>query len=282
MDDLPVESKASLGATSLQGAGGVSAFSSLPLGGFFPTTAATRCCGTAPLTDLSGPAAQLAATQALTVALIQLLLALMQGTKNSGLAGAGPLGALGASGAAAGNAIGGGGATRKAAGGGGSARKTSGGGNVKVGEQQGQLRADAKGKVKPKDLQAYLEQRIARSKLNGFKPKDGSRYGVDGSAKSWAAFMTKLVSQESGYDTNAVGDVGYFRGGSRGLFQLSYDDASSYHLNGGKPFTASQLADPAFNADVAVAIMEHLVRKTGSISSGGGQYWGPIKHGWTG
>jgi len=155
-------------------------------------------------------------------------------------------------------------------------------GGSPVSAQQGRLKTGGGGKVNPKDLQAYLEQRIAGSRLNGFKPRDGAQYGVDGSPRSWAAFMTKLVGQESGYDTNAVGDVGVFRGGSRGLFQLSYDDATNYGLNGGKPFTASQLADPAVNADAAVAIMERLVTKKGSISGGAGQYWGPIKRGWNG
>ncbi|MBI3924735.1 MAG: transglycosylase SLT domain-containing protein [Armatimonadetes bacterium] len=168
------------------------------------------------------------------------------------------------------------------AGGGGSSPRVSISGEAPLGGASGELKADSSGKVKPDQLRAYLEKRIASSKLNGFRPEDGARYGVDGSARSWADFMTKLVQQESGFNSKDVSEPDAFRGGSRGLFQLSFDDAKTYGLNGGKPFTAEQLADPAFNADVAVTIMERLVLKTGSISSGAGQYWGPIKRGWTG
>lgn len=234
--------------------------------GFAPAAAGNRSLGLGAAPEL--PAAMaLATTQALTVALLAILVELLTGRNGSrpaGLAG----GAAGTAGATA--------TGRNAAGASPEAPSQS------TPPARGALRADSKGRVSPRDLQAYLEQRIAGSKLNGFKPRDGARYGVDGSPRSWAAFMTKLVAQESDYDTRAVGDVGYFRGGSRGLFQLSYDDATSYGLNGGKPFTAEQLADPAVNADAAVSIMERLVLKSGSISDGGGRYWAPIKRGWTG
>lgn len=146
----------------------------------------------------------------------------------------------------------------------------------------GELKADSKGKVSPADLKAYIQQKIQSSKLNGFKPRDGQAYGVDGSPASWANFMTKLCEKESSFKSGTVGDVGQFRGGSRGLFQLSYDDAKNYKLNGGKPFTAQQLADPKTNVDAAIAIMESLVTRNGSIQGGAGKYWGPIKRGWKG
>lgn len=154
------------------------------------------------------------------------------------------------------------------------------------GQQQasssGTLQKSAKGRVNQNDLRAYLEQRIASSGLNGFKPQDGASYGVDGSAKSWANFMTKLVGKESNFNSNDVSEPDAFRGGSRGLFQLSFDDAKNYGLNGGKPFSAEQLADPKANADAAVTIMERLVKKNGTIRGGAGKYWGPIKRGWKG
>ncbi len=146
----------------------------------------------------------------------------------------------------------------------------------------GDLKADSRGKVSPADLKAYIQQKISSSKLNGFKPRDGAAYGVDGSPGSWANFMTKLCQKESDFKSGTVGDVGQFRGGSRGLFQLSYDDAKNYKLNGGRPFTAQQLADPKTNVDAAIAIMESLVTKNGSIQGGAGKYWGPIKRGWKG
>jgi hypothetical protein len=155
-----------------------------------------------------------------------------------------------------------------------------------TGQQQapssGTLQKGDNGRVNQNDLRAYLEQRIASSGLNGFKPQDGDSYGVDGSAKSWANFMTKLVGKESNFNSNDVSEPDAFRGGSRGLFQLSFDDAKNYGLNGGKPFSAEQLADPKANADAAVTIMERLVKKNGTIRGGAGKYWGPIKRGWKG
>lgn len=144
----------------------------------------------------------------------------------------------------------------------------------------GQLAKNSHGRVNPNDLRSYLEQRIAGSGLNGFKPEDGAQYGVDGSAKSWANFMTRLVEKESDFNSNDVSEPDAFRGGSRGLFQLSMDDAKNYGLNGGRSFSPQQLADPKTNADAAVTIMERLVRKSGSIRQGAGRYWGPIKRGW--
>lgn len=146
----------------------------------------------------------------------------------------------------------------------------------------GKLAKNAQGRVNPNELRAYLEQRIAGSGLNGFKPQDGDQYGVDGSAKSWANFMTKLVGKESDFNSNDVSEPHAFRGGSRGLFQLSMDDSKNYGLNGGRSFTSEQLADPKVNADAAVTIMERLVKKSGSIRLGAGKYWGPIQRGWHG
>ena len=218
--------------------------------------------------------------------LLLMLLGLMQGS--TGTAQSGGTNGAGASPSGGANAIGAaqsGGASATGASQSGGANATGAAANsagAGGGAGTGELKADASGKVKPEELKAYLEQRIASSKLNGYKPKDGAKFGVDGSAQSWAAFMTKLAEKESSFSTKTVGDVGDFRGGSRGLFQLSYDDAKNYGLNGGKPFSAEQLADPKVNVDAAVTIMETLVLKSGSIAEGGGKYWGPIRRGWSG
>lgn len=283
MDSMNVDPMQGSGLGAFQIPGMTAGMPGLAGAGMSPTAAASRCLGLVGMPELTDPASQLAAAQAFTAALLKMIMQLLYGKHQGGAAGFPPMATAPMNGGGSPAAYSGGGGGSAAAGSSSSARSggsaTSGG---TVGGNQGAVKAGANGKVDPKALQAYLEQRIARSKLNGFKPSDGSRYGVDGSAASWAAFMTKLVEPESGYDTNAVGDVGVFRGGSRGLYQLSYDDATSYNLNGGKPFTAEQLADPAFNADVAVSIMEYHVLKAGSISGGAGQYWAPIKNGWTG
>jgi hypothetical protein len=83
----------------------------------------------------------------------------------------------------------------------------------------GQIPVDPKtGRV---DKQAYYNaavQKIANSKLNGFVPKDGAKYGIDGSPESWAKYMTRMTSQESSFNTRTTnsGDPG----GSLGLLQF--------------------------------------------------------------
>lgn len=142
--------------------------------------------------------------------------------------------------------------------------------------------AFATAKVDPTWLRSYLAQRIAQSPLAGTVPSDGARYGIrTGAPGEWADMMARLAYHESGLKNSTVGDVGHFGSGSRGLFQLSVGDAPTYGLNGGRPFTHDQLADPRANADAAVSIASALVGKTGSIQGGMGRYWGPVQRGWT-
>ena len=142
-------------------------------------------------------------------------------------------------------------------------------------------------KVNPSSLNNYLVQRLQASKLNGYVPSDGAKYGIDGTPQSWANLLTNLAGKESSFNNNTVGDVGRFIGNSNGLFQLSPNDALNYKLQS-TPFTQSQLRDPYTNADAAVRIAESLVGRDGSIAGyGNGKnlgmsaYWGPLRRGWT-
>lgn len=141
----------------------------------------------------------------------------------------------------------------------------------------------AGGRMQAGDVRNIFLDEVKRQGLVGTVPPDGAKYGIKtGSAEEWAAYFTALSYHESGHDNRNVGDVGQFVGGSRGLLQLSYNDAQNYGFNNGKPFTAEQLADPKFNAAVGVAITKQLVGQHGSIEGGAGKYWGPIsKEGWT-
>jgi hypothetical protein len=137
------------------------------------------------------------------------------------------------------------------------------------------LTAGAGGVVNKAALQSRLENMISSSPLNNFKPADGDRYGIKtGSAKEWAAFMTKTAGAESSFKTSTVGDVGQFGGhGSRGLFQLSPQDALTYKIQN-TPFTHEQLADPEVNARAAVSIMNQRVRAGGiGGREGAAKYW---------
>lgn len=139
------------------------------------------------------------------------------------------------------------------------------------------------GAMDPRTVHSMFRAEVERQGLVGMVPMDGPKYGIrTGSAEEWANYFTGLAKHESGLKNSTVGDVGDFEGGSRGLLQLSYADAPRYGLNGGKPFTPEQLADPAQNAAAGVAITKQLVGKAGTIRGGAGQYWGPIsKEGWT-
>ncbi len=140
-----------------------------------------------------------------------------------------------------------------------------------------------KGAMDPRHVYGMFLSEVEKQGLVGLVPTDGASYGIrTGSAKEWAAFLTGLAAHESGLKNETVGDVGQFRGGSRGLLQLSYDDAQNYGLNGGQPFSPEQLADPAQNAAAGVAIIKKLVSGAGSIRGGAGKYWGPItRENWT-
>jgi len=146
----------------------------------------------------------------------------------------------------------------------------------------GALVPNSRGKVNSGALYNFLKQEIENSKLLGFVPKDGKKYGIDGSGDSYADFMTQTAQWESGFRVNAKGDVGRYRGGSNGLFQLSPDDALTYKIQK-TPFTIQQLQDPALNARVAVKILEDNVLRDGvmvgqsgpSTFLGASAYWGP-------
>lgn len=149
----------------------------------------------------------------------------------------------------------------------------------------GAISVNANGKVNEGQFLGYLEQQIAKSKLNGYKPADAAKFGIDGSPKSWANYFYHLSYRESSHSVNTVGDVGLFAGNSNGLFQLSPNDAVNYRLNNGKPFSQEQLRDPVTNTNAAIAITERLVLRDGAIGSdrktGAARYWGPLSKGWT-
>ena len=137
------------------------------------------------------------------------------------------------------------------------------------------LKANAKGFVDKGALQGRLQELIKGSPLEGMKPEDAARFGIKtGSATEWASLMSEMAGKESSYKTTEVGDIGHFGSGSRGLFQLSQQDAITYGLQK-TPFTKEQLADPDFNSRMAVAIMAKRVAAGGIAGpKGAASYWG--------
>ena len=130
--------------------------------------------------------------------------------------------------------------------------------------------ADPKGRVNPDQLNSALEQRIANSSLNGYVPTDGAKFGVDGSPKSWANYLTKLAEKESSYNINTRNNDD--PGGSLGIFQVSVLDGKRYGANpSGGNWTESQLKDPMNQIETVVKIHEKQVLKSGTIALGSGK-----------
>lgn len=147
----------------------------------------------------------------------------------------------------------------------------------------GPVAADRGGKINANQFRQMMIGRLQNSGLNGYVPPDGPKYGITkGTPQEWANYFVGLAQHESGLNVKTTGDIGRFRGNSNGLYQLSPDDAKTYGFQA-TPFTMEQLADPNFNADIAVRIHEHwILKKRKGIKDGAGKYWGPIsREGWT-
>jgi hypothetical protein len=149
----------------------------------------------------------------------------------------------------------------------------------------GELPKNSSGKIDPNQLKTYLSQRLASSPLTqynngaGFVPSDASKYGIDGSANSWANYFTKLAEYESTFNSTEIYrevDMAPNKKGevikSTGLFQVSYESVRGYGI--GKGLTDEELQekllDPFFNAEAAIAIHEQNVMKSGSVESSSG------------
>ena len=134
----------------------------------------------------------------------------------------------------------------------------------------GGLSAGARGAVDAAALHARLRDLIGQSKLKGFLPPDAAKYGFKtGSAEEWAGLMSGIAVRESSNNARTAGDSGK----SIGLFQLSAQDAVTYGIQK-TPFTREQLADPDFNARMAVVIAEKRALAGGVGGRGGmADYW---------
>lgn len=129
------------------------------------------------------------------------------------------------------------------------------------------LTVGSNGRVDPNQLRTHIEGQIKNSSLNGFVPKDGAKYGVDGSAKSWANFLTGLSEKESGWKATTTFKESFTNNGkpviSTGLFQVSTGSLPGY---GFKNVTQQQLNDPVFNTNAAIKIFEQNTLKSGYLA----------------
>lgn len=155
-----------------------------------------------------------------------------------------------------------------------------------VTQEPREFKRTKKGTIDPNDLYSEILSKVSLSGLNGFVPKDGKNYGITtGAPEEWANYLTQLAKKESSFNPNTKNISAAERAisagaGSHGLFQLSPADARTYKLKN-ENFSYEELYDPNTNIDIAIKIHEHWMKKTGSLRSGAGKYWGPVKRGWT-
>lgn len=66
------------------------------------------------------------------------------------------------------------------------------------GATSGGIRIGKNNTINKEDLHNHAIK-IAKSSLEGFKPEWAARYGIDGSAKSWASFISRIIEAESSH-----------------------------------------------------------------------------------
>lgn len=92
---------------------------------------------------------------------------------------------------------------------------------VNIGKSPGPMSVDGRGRVNHVAYYANALKNLEGSKLIGFVPKDGEKFGITtGSKEEWARFMTQLTKQESNFNVNTIGDGGK----SIGLSQMYYGE----------------------------------------------------------
>jgi hypothetical protein len=131
---------------------------------------------------------------------------------------------------------------------------------------QGALTTDSKGNVDPVAYYKRTRDLIANSKLNGFIPKDGEKYGIKtGSPEEWARLLTANTKQESNFNVSVSGD----NNNSHGLGQMTPGDGAK---TWGKGLTDSleSIRDPEKAARAIVKAHEYHITKDGVISGVGG------------
>jgi hypothetical protein len=121
----------------------------------------------------------------------------------------------------------------------------------------GKLTADKSGHVDAKALYANLHEKFSNSKLIGYVPPDGAKFGIiKGTADEWARFGVANAMQESelnARNSNPTED-------SKGLYQ--FDQHQAHKWGGGDAF------DPDASATGFVKYAEDRVRGSGTTYKG--------------
>src|SRR5215471_21506994 len=120
------------------------------------------------------------------------------------------------------------------------------------------LKAGSRGQVDAGALKSYLQNKFANSRLNGYVPPDGARWGIKtGSPAEWAAFGLAVAKQESDLNTRSYNSAD--PGGSAGLFQ--FGQGQTQFTKGTNQF------DPQASADAFVRAVQHYVGGQGSVAN---------------
>lgn len=137
--------------------------------------------------------------------------------------------------------------------------------------------------IDPKQLYSSLLDQIKGSRLNGYVPKDGERFGIKtGAPDEWARLFTMLGKQESGLRqaaVNADGTLAKF--GSTPAGEKSFGpyqfNVGEYGLN-----TWADVNDPVKAGGAVIKVAEQNVIPSGYLSDPNGNkgmdaYFGPFR-----
>jgi uncharacterized protein (TIGR02594 family) len=126
----------------------------------------------------------------------------------------------------------------------------------------------SQGRVEPTSLYQNLVARFAGSKLVGYVPPDGAKYGITtGSAEEYARLAVALAKQESSFKTveSETGKGGRVVG-QAGLFQFSAKDLKARGLG-------ADISDPDKQITAMIGEFEKI-KDAGGIATQHGKTWG--------
>ncbi len=137
----------------------------------------------------------------------------------------------------------------------------------------------------------YALNQIQQSGLLNLKPSDAAKYFPNGqpTAQGYVSLLASIARSESGFNANdnlnkAYVDF-YDKNGkpvySQGLFSISDGDAAVKQLASKYGISTQQvIANPLYNIEASVNIMNAQIKNTGSITgSQNNHYWGPLFRG---
>lgn len=152
----------------------------------------------------------------------------------------------------------------------------------------GPITADEKGRVNPQQYYDAMVEKFRNSKLNGFVPKDGEKWGIKtGSPEEWARFATMLTKGESGTSDGKAFSIHAKGPNGEPSFGISQMKPGEYGLK-----SMEDVLDPEKASSAMIKQFEKFIIPSGHIGGrgsgpgtydgwrGAAAYFGPIRTDW--